>query len=203
MCLALHTTSPSRASLAQSFLVGTLLQKFSCSVQVGQFVEFACRLPFESTPRKHVIDVNMTADEPAASGHGSTEECSVTATDRHVILFGGVVRHTNLYSNTLYILEKATMIWTRQVCHSRLIFTTYCSDTGIQQCQANQLELSIILKLKPLSKFYKAVKSPMQILVLCRHTKAMCLQPVPGMLLCGMLQVSVCFSLAGQTHIDA
>ncbi len=39
-------------------------------------------------------------------------------------------------------------------------------------------------------------------LVSCRRTKAMCLQPVPGMLLCGMLRVSACLSLGGRMHTD-
>ena len=39
-------------------------------------------------------------------------------------------------------------------------------------------------------------------LVSCRQTKAMYLQPVLGMPLCGMLRVSACSSLVGRMHID-
>lgn len=113
---------------------GETSAELPCKSQVGHFEEFTCRLLFQSMPRGHLLEDNLTTDEPAVSGHGNTEHCSVTATDRHVILFGGVVHHTNLYSNKLYILEKATMIWTVQVCHSE--WSISCSTQMMESSSA-------------------------------------------------------------------
>ena len=87
-----------------------------CNLQVGYFQEFQCQVSWALTAPGELDDLRVTANEAAIHANAGIEGGSVTATDTHVILFGGVASHTGLYSNCLCSLDKATMTWSMQVC---------------------------------------------------------------------------------------